>query len=64
MLPLLETFWNFCCVKALSAPVTFFFFAYLQCPEIFIPLRQTLFFETARGHSEPNQGNVMGVHLQ
>jgi hypothetical protein len=31
------------------------FFGCLQYPEIFVPLRQTLFLETARGHLEPNR---------
>jgi hypothetical protein len=33
------------------------FFGCLQYPEIFVPLTQALFLETARSHSEPNQGN-------
>jgi len=32
------------------------FFGCLQYREIFIPLRKSLFLETARSHSEPNQG--------
>jgi hypothetical protein len=37
------------------------FFGCLQYPEIFIPLRLTLFLETARSHLEPNQVNRVGV---
>jgi hypothetical protein len=40
------------------------FFGCLQYPEIFVPLRQTLFLETARSHSEPNQRNRVGVPFQ
>jgi len=62
MLPLLETFlelllWN-------SLQYHCHFFGCLQYPEIFIPLRQTLFLEIARTHSEPNQGNRVGVPNQ
>jgi hypothetical protein len=39
-------------------------FGCLQYHEIFIPLRQTLFFETAGSHSEPNQGSRVGVPFQ
>jgi len=53
MLPLLKTFlelllWNsfqWWCHN---------FFGYIQYTEIFIPLRQILFSETVRSHSEPN----------
>jgi hypothetical protein len=31
---------------------------------VFIPLRQTLFLETARSHSETNQGNRAGAAFQ
>jgi hypothetical protein len=47
-----EHFWNPCCTTAFSAVVTFF--GCLLYPEIFIPLRQTLFLETARSHSVLN----------
>jgi hypothetical protein len=35
-------------------------FGCLHYPKIFVPLRQTLFLETARRHSERNQRNWMG----
>jgi hypothetical protein len=60
MLPLLEKFlelllWSsFLCSHHI-------FLGYLQYPEIFGPLRQTLFLETATSHLEPNQGNMVGV---
>jgi hypothetical protein len=54
-------FWNFCCGIAFSA-ITIF--GHLHCPEIFSSLRQTLFLETTRNHSEPNQGNRVGVPFQ
>jgi len=41
---------NFQCLRHI------FFFGCLQYPEIFVPLKQTLFLETARSHSEPYQG--------
>jgi hypothetical protein len=62
MLPLLETFWNSCCGTAFSAVITFF--GCLQYPEIFVPLKQTLFLETATSHLEPNKGNRVGVPFQ
>jgi hypothetical protein len=34
-----------------------------QYPEIFVPLRQTLFLETATSHSEPNDGNRGVLHF-
>jgi hypothetical protein len=39
------------------------FYGCLKNPEI-VPLRQTLFLETARRHSEPNQGNRVCVTFQ
>jgi hypothetical protein len=63
MLPLLEHFWKSCCGID-SITVITFFFGCIQYPEMFIPLRQTLFLETARSHSEPNQGNRVGVSFQ
>jgi hypothetical protein len=33
-------------------------------PEIFVPLRQTLFLETARSYSEQNQKNRVSVSFQ
>jgi hypothetical protein len=62
MLPLLETFWNSCCGMAFSVIVTFLWL--IQYPETLVPLRQTSFLETARSHSEPNQGNMVGVPPQ
>jgi len=62
MLPLLETFlelllWNgFKCRHHISLS--------LQYPDIFFPLRQSLFLETARSHMEPNQGQRVGVPFQ
>jgi hypothetical protein len=47
-------------IFSVSAVVTFLC---LQCPEIFVTLRHTLFLETARSHSEPNQGNRVRVSL-
>jgi hypothetical protein len=53
MLPLFETFlelglWKiFECLRHISLCV--------QYPEIFVPLRQTLFLETVRSHSGPNE---------
>jgi hypothetical protein len=35
-----------------------------QYPEIFVLLRQTSFLETATSHSEPNQGNRVGIPFQ
>jgi hypothetical protein len=49
MVPLLETFFGTPAVE--YAVITFLC---LQYPEIFIPLRQTLFSETVRSHSVPN----------
>jgi hypothetical protein len=37
------------------------FFGCLQYPEIFTSLRHTLVLDTARTHSEPNEGNRVGV---
>jgi hypothetical protein len=54
--------WNSCCGIAFSTVVRFF--RCLHYPEIFVPLRQTLFLETARSHSELNVGNMVGVPLQ
>jgi hypothetical protein len=34
-----------------------------QYPEIFVPFRQTLFFETARSHQEPIQRNIQGYSI-
>jgi hypothetical protein len=48
-----KRFWNCCCGTAFSAVVTFLC---LQYTEIFVPSRQILFLETAKSHSEPNQG--------
>jgi hypothetical protein len=62
-----KLFWNSCCWIAFSSFVTFFFFFFFGClryPEIFVPLRQTLFVETSRSHSEPYQGNVVSVTFQ
>jgi hypothetical protein len=39
------------------------FLGYLQYPEMFVPLRQTLFLETARRHSDPNQGIGLVFHF-
>jgi len=55
-------FWNYWCGRVFSAFVSFF--RCLTSPETFVPLRQTLFSETTRSHSEPNQGNRMGLPLQ
>jgi hypothetical protein len=41
----------------------FFFFGCLHWPEIFVPLRQSLFMETAKNHSEWNQGNRGVFHF-
>jgi hypothetical protein len=41
-----------------------FLFGCLQYPEIFVPLRETLLLETARGHSEPNEVNRLGGTFQ
>jgi hypothetical protein len=60
MLSMLETFLELLLWNSFSA-VTFL--VCLQYPEIFIPLKQTLFSETARSHSEPNNGNMVGVPL-
>jgi len=55
-------FYNCFCGIALSAIVTYIWIP--QCAEIFVPLRQTLFLETATSLSEPNQGNRVGVPFQ
>jgi hypothetical protein len=55
-------FWNSCCGTAFSAVVTFL--GCLQHPEIFVPLRQTSFLETARIHLDSSQGNMVGVPFQ
>jgi hypothetical protein len=47
-------------VEQLSVPPSHFLVC-LQYPEIFIPLRQTLFLETVRSYSKPKQGNRLGV---
>jgi hypothetical protein len=54
--------WTSCCETAFSAVVTSF--RCLQCAEIFVPLRQTLFLETATSHSEPYRRKGMGVPYQ
>jgi hypothetical protein len=41
-----------------------FFIGCLQYPEIVVPLRQTLFLNTARSHLEPNQGNGVSTPFQ
>jgi hypothetical protein len=38
-------------------------YLYLQYPEIFVPLGQTLFLVTAMSRSEPNQGERMGCSI-
>jgi hypothetical protein len=60
MLPLLETFLEFPVVEQLSMPLSHF----LDVFNILIPLRVTLFLETARNLSEPNLGNRVGVPFQ
>jgi hypothetical protein len=50
-------------VEQLSVP-TSHFFGCLQYPEISVPLKQTLFLERARSHSESNQRNRVGVTFQ
>jgi hypothetical protein len=62
MLPLLERVWNSCYGRIFNAIITLF--SWLRHPEIFSPLRQKLFLETARSHSEPNQGNGVDVAFQ
>jgi hypothetical protein len=58
-LPLLETFlelllWNsFQCHRHTL-------FGCLQCPDLFVPLKQTSFLEGERSHSEPNRGDRVG----
>jgi len=52
-------FWNFYCRVAFSAINKFF--RCLHYPEIFIPLRQILFLETAKSFLEPNQRKRVGV---
>jgi hypothetical protein len=41
-----------------------FIFGCFQYPEILVPLRHTLFLETARSHLELNQRNTAGVSFQ
>jgi hypothetical protein len=36
----------------------------LQYPDISVPLRKTIFLETTENHSEPDQGNNVGVPFQ
>jgi len=55
-----KRFWNCCCGTAFSAVVTFLC---LQYTEIFVPSRQILFLETAKSHSEPNQGKWWMFHF-
>jgi hypothetical protein len=63
MLPLLGSFGT-PVVKYLSVPFShFFFFGCLQYLDIFIPLWQTLFLETARSHSEPNRWTRIGCSI-
>jgi len=62
MLPLLETFWNSYCGMAFSAVVRFF--ECLQYHEMFVPLRWTLFLETATSHLESNHMNRVGISFQ
>jgi hypothetical protein len=50
-------------VEQLSVPLSYFL-GCLQYPEIFVRLRQTLFLKISRSHSEPNQGNGVGVPFQ
>jgi hypothetical protein len=38
-------------------------FWYLQYPEVFVPLRETLLLGTATSHSEPNQGTGWVFHF-
>jgi hypothetical protein len=57
MLPLLERFVEILLYNCFQCHYHIFF-GCLQYPEIFVPLRQTLFLETARSHSEPNEGTV------
>jgi hypothetical protein len=51
-----------CCGVAFIAVVIFFWIP--SYPGIFISLRQTLFFETARNHLEPNEGKRGCVPFQ
>jgi hypothetical protein len=51
-----------CCGIAFSAVVTFFLC--LHYPEIFVPLRRTLFSEISTSLSVPNQGTRAGVPFQ
>jgi hypothetical protein len=53
MLQMLETFLELFLWNSFQCRHFFFFFKCLLCPEIFIPLRHTLFLETARSHSQP-----------
>jgi len=57
LVQLFETFFNFCCGMAFNTFVTFLGY-------IFVPLRQALFLETAKSHSESNQENRMVVPFQ
>jgi hypothetical protein len=41
-----------------------YFVGCFQYPEILVPLKQTLFLETPRNHSEAYQGNGVGVPFQ
>jgi hypothetical protein len=61
MLPLLETFLELLSWNGFQCQHHFFF---LQYPEFPIPVRQTLFLETARSYLEQNHGNRVGVVLQ
>jgi hypothetical protein len=61
ILPLLETFLELLYGIA-SVPSNFF--GCLQYPEVFIPLGQTLFLETARCCSEENDRKRVGDPLQ
>jgi hypothetical protein len=59
MLPLLETFLELLLRKSFQCR-RHSLFGCFQHSEIFVPLRQTLFLETARSHSEPNQAKRVG----
>jgi hypothetical protein len=61
MLPLLEKFWNSSYRITFRAVVEFLG---LQYPEIFVFLKQALFLETGRIHSEQHQRNGVGVSFQ
>jgi hypothetical protein len=58
MLSLLETFLEFLLWNSFQCR---HFFGCLQHPEIFVTLRQNVFSQTARNHSEPNEGNRVGA---